>query len=538
MLKVVLISANGQEYETGARTIASCLRDAGHDTYFLYPVPGKANSLPRMTEEDAEQLDAICCDADLIGITYLSNFRGNARKISERLTQIKKKNCMVVAGGVHPMVWAEDALEDFQYLLRGEGEQTMVELARRLEVGEDFLDLPGLAYRKDDEIIKNPVPPVIQDVNDLPIPFLDYGKTFFRNVAGGLVALTEQNAREFFWKSDNVQVGEVLYNYGIHSIRGCPLQCNFCINDALIQVYTNNKSRRLPVRKQSPDRLVKELLWVKKTFPFVGLVLFTDDIFTARPIDELAKITVKYKDEVGLPFECYLSAPTIDDKKLNMLIDCGLASLSMGIQSGSDRMNLEVYDRPIKRKQNEAAVAVIAKRFDELDPVTPLRVHYIVKSPWEKKADVVQTVDMIAHLPCEVFVILFSLCYFPGTKITEWAMEQGVIKDIEMDIEDFDGWADKDFLFNRETGRPDPAGILPLLAVQQLRFIPGLQKKLLLALLNSNLGYKLVGTWKFYKAIMKAVTKIADMNRWWQSLGSSQDVPRRAELAGGSQAQL
>ena len=54
-------------------------------------------------------------------------------------------------------------------IVRGEGEQTFLNLIKCLEKGEDISHVKGLAYRSSDEVLTTPAPPLV-DVNKLPLP--------------------------------------------------------------------------------------------------------------------------------------------------------------------------------------------------------------------------------------------------------------------------------------------------------------------------------------------------------------------------------
>ena len=503
-MKIALITANGRENEIGLRTIAACLRGHGHDVFVLYPLARENHGLGRLTQADAELLLPWCADADLVGVSYMSNFRKNAQVVAETLRKHLRPDAALVAGGIHPTLWPEDALAHFQYVIRGEGEESMVELAQRIAAGESVRAIENLAYLDEGKPVLNPLRPLLQNLDALPIPLLEYGRIVFRRSATELAPLDPENVREFFWQAETPTDGEVAYFYGIHTSRGCPHKCAFCVNDALSRLYPQKKGSAT-IRRQSVEKLVSELEWMRRTFPFVQNVLFTDDVFTARPIEELKRFSEIYRRRVGLRFNCYLSAPTLTEEKMDALMAAGLQTVSLGIQSGSDRVNLEVFSRPIPRRQNDKAIGIIAPHISRLDKKIPVKVHFIIKNPWENRRDVLQTVRMICGLPRGVSIILFSLNFFPGTKMLERALKEGIVRDFESDIENRDGWSDKRLIFDARTGRPSAAAILPLYAVQYLRSLPKWQRGLAIFILGNPITYWLLGTWRFSSRIRRAV---------------------------------
>ncbi|MBN1866504.1 radical SAM protein [Candidatus Sumerlaeota bacterium] len=277
------------------------------------------------------------------------------------------------------------------------------------------------------------------------------------------------------------------------------------MNEALGHLYHEHHPKHVPIRRLSNDRVIRELEWVRREFPFVGKILFTDDDFTARPLEELRDLCDKYRTAIGLPFDCYVSAPTVSGEKIDALIHAGMRTVSLGVQSGSDRTNFEVYNRRISRRRNNTAIATISKRLRLLDPKIPFKVHYIVKNPWESRKDVARTARMICGLPRRAYVILFSLNYFPGTRIFDRALTEGVVENVDDDVEDYDGWTGKHLTLDRKTGRPSPPALLPLLAVQHIRFLPIGLRGIVLLLLSNPIGFRLLGTWRFSGKIRRIV---------------------------------
>jgi B12-binding domain/radical SAM domain protein len=62
-------------------------------------------------------------------------------------------DAIYIAGGPHPSAVPREALEYFDYVVIGEGEETLPELIRALSKGEDPGGVRGIAYRTDDRIV-------------------------------------------------------------------------------------------------------------------------------------------------------------------------------------------------------------------------------------------------------------------------------------------------------------------------------------------------------------------------------------------------
>ncbi len=112
----------------------------------------------------------------LVGWSFYSPQFG---KIVEELARARAAeedaNVLHVAGGVHATAEPEQTLDaGFDFVVCGEGERTMVELARRLATGADWSDIAGLAFRRGGRVARNPRAPLL-DLDVYP-PFPSSGK--------------------------------------------------------------------------------------------------------------------------------------------------------------------------------------------------------------------------------------------------------------------------------------------------------------------------------------------------------------------------
>jgi len=185
--------------------------------------------------EDIKDIDySEVYDSDLVGISTITSPRAYA--IADK---VRKAGIPLVLGGVHPTFLPEEALEHADYVVRGEGEETMLELMERIEAGEPLDGVLGLSYNRDGEHHHNPDRPRICDLDLLPFP--DF------SLLEGV---------------DKLKI------IPISASRGCPFDCNFCSVTAMF-------GRRY--RFRSVDSLIEEISRYKNNRLF-----FCDDNFTAN----------------------------------------------------------------------------------------------------------------------------------------------------------------------------------------------------------------------------------------------------------------
>lgn len=176
-------------------------------------------------------------DADLIGISTLTSTAPRSYKLAKIA---REAGIPVVLGGTHPTFEPDECLDHADFLIRGEGEETLVELIRCIEEKGDFSKILGLSYWQDGRKIHNPPRPLKENLDAYPIP--DF-------------TLVEGNIK-----------------YSIVSVitgRGCPFDCTFCSVPAF-----NGKG----YRGLSINRVLKEIEFHMSRFN-LSFLFFADDIF-------------------------------------------------------------------------------------------------------------------------------------------------------------------------------------------------------------------------------------------------------------------
>jgi coproporphyrinogen III oxidase-like Fe-S oxidoreductase len=159
---------------------------------------------------------------------------------------------------------------------------------------------------------------------------------------------------------------------------------------------------------------------------FFRAVTFGDDDFLARPVRQLEEFAEKYKSRVGLPFSIEASPNTFRKKKIEILLDAGINIIEIGVQSGSQRVLEEVFNRRIP----------VSKTVDVLHQVEPyqethdleLMLDFIIDNPYETKADIMQTYRYLVDIPQQATINMFTLAFTPGTPLYERAVKDVLIE--------------------------------------------------------------------------------------------------------------
>ncbi len=414
-MKLLLISLNQQFRNDladisvlGVRYLSSYLKKAGHEVNILFLCE------PRGGQESKTELNQVIeliekLRPDLIGLGLTSNLFYRAVAVTQA---IKKKGGLppVVWGGIHPTTKPKECLDFADLVCVGEGELAMEKLMNNLDSFKD-LKIEGIWYKDKGKIIEGGQGQLIADINSLPYPDYDFNSQYIIRRK----KLSPLNA-EIFQQYSPASVGALR----LISSRGCPYACAYCCNSVFKNLYGFGYLRR-----RSVDNFINEMAEMKNKFPFIRRFKIMDDSFTVNNIEWLKEFNQQYKQKINLPFFCNISPLTINEEKLDLLVDAGLNQIQIGLQSGSDRVNREVYLRAITANDFLKTVKLFEKYGDRLH----LTVDAIVDNPYEQEEDMINTINVLTQIKKPFELNMYSLTFYPGTHLYERAITDKILTD-------------------------------------------------------------------------------------------------------------
>src|SRR3989344_1615036 len=431
-MDVTLISPFGNLDNVGIRSISSYLKSNKFDVNLVFmPSEGATDISKHMDFADyysskvLDQVAETCKKSKLIGITVMANYVPRVTKLTNDLRKRGVK-ALIIWGGMHPTLCPEDCVNVADAACVGEGEETFLELAKALRDNKGYENVPGLAFLKDNKFMKNSVGELPYDLDIYPDPdYRDMSKHYvLRN--NSIVKFTKELYNEMMWVDHGYK------KFMLFTTRGCPHRCTFCCNSSLVKIF-EGKGRF--IRKRSVERVIREMENIKKEFPFIQLFGLGDEVFFVRSLDELKEFSEKYKARINMPLQCEFSPMTVTEDKFKLMVDCGLVGVQMGVQSGSDKTNFDLYERYQTRETVRKAAEIIAKHDDKLKFYC---YHFIIGNPLEGYQDKVDTIKFYFELPGEFLALLIPLIFYPGAKLTKEAMEKKLID--EDDFHYTQGW--------------------------------------------------------------------------------------------------
>lgn len=394
MCKIALISF--LNHSINVRALASHVRRSGHEAICIFVLAQPDGSVSRNLVDFLDKRGIQLAGLSLVTDDYLA---------AARLTDDIKASLKipVIWGGAHVNVMPEECLAHADMICMGEGEEALCELLQNSD-GDLYSNttVKNIWYRTDKGIVRNGLRPLEENLDKYACP---------ENDRDFLFILSEKGLEKF----SEGHLGGV---YNVMTSRGCPYQCDYCYNS-----YRKNQYRGLGryLRMRSVENVIDELKLALSLFPGLRYIQFWDDCFTARTTEELARFKELYNQHVRLPFFALIEPMIFDYEKIRLLKECGLRRLQVGIQTGSERVNRDVYNR----KASNTKVLQTAHYINRLG----IEVVYdlIFNNPYETSEDLRQTIEMLSRFPRPFQVQGYNLIYYPGTRITERALADGFI---------------------------------------------------------------------------------------------------------------
>jgi len=247
--------------------------------------------------------------------------------------------------------------------------------------------VPGLGFRKNSEVILNPLSAEPLDLDRLPIPdrsLFDRLGRYLRNRAMNL-----------------------------HISRGCPFNCSFC--QPTLKLMFGKK-----LRYRSAGLVVEELKQLHSRYG-IHEFFFHDDIFTVNRnwLRELAASVSAGGLRKGFRYVVNSRVDTFDQEVAELLKEMGVYYVLFGLESGSQ----EVLDRMNKGTTLDQAYQAFAlcRKFG-------FRTHayIIIAGPGETRETLKLTEKMLHELKPDTVHI--SICTpLPGTDLAKEAQQKGMM---------------------------------------------------------------------------------------------------------------
>jgi anaerobic magnesium-protoporphyrin IX monomethyl ester cyclase len=376
----------------------------------------------KMPEADIEVLDCQAMSLDWKGlekriisfnpdIVATSGFATCNVYVAARTLETAKKlkpDVLTVAGGQHFSSTAQESLDrypEIDVIIRGEGEETLMELTKAVGKKAKFSGIAGISFRNQNKIQHNHSRPLIDNLDSLPFPGYHFVKDYVHLYHFSMMAGSKAR-------------------YGmVEASRGCTHRCTFC---------SQWKHWQGSCRHKSVKRVADEIEFLYNNYGSRLLWLTDDNFGLGKRMENLCDELIKrgFSEDIT----CFMQARCDDvvrnQNLLSKMNRAGINWLLLGVESHS-QSNLDSFRKGTKPKDAVSAVRLLKENgiFSQATCIIG------------ERKDSHQSIEGLRQFINELdpdLAIFMILTPFPGTDLYEEAKHNGWIENCN--------WADYDMV--------------------------------------------------------------------------------------------
>jgi len=311
----------------------------------------------------------------IVGISSYTHEINIAGRLSREIKQLLP-SCRTVIGGAHASSLPQDTLQaysGFDYLVKGEGEETLVNLAKAILAGQEdkIRFLSGVGYRPDGDRVVVNKSEWIQNLDALEFPAWDLFPA--------------------------VDIFPVI------SSRGCCYKCAFCAR------ILGDK-----IRTRSPENVLAELKYLQEKYGAKKIYFFDETFgFYKNWLEQFLDLMIASGLNKKLKWEMITRAQLVREEILKKLKEAGCTKIDFGVESGNEKI-LEIINKGETKEDFLRAAKLIKK--------AGLRSHsyFILGHPYETKETARDTINFAAQLNTS-FISIGIMIPYPGTEVAKLA---------------------------------------------------------------------------------------------------------------------
>jgi anaerobic magnesium-protoporphyrin IX monomethyl ester cyclase len=295
---------------------------------------------------------------DLVGTTAITATEPDSRVIC---ASAKAWNPAVktVIGNVHATFCWEQILRDdasVDFVVRGEGELTIMELVQALQAGGGWDRIDGLAWRRDGHPVSNGPRRLLGDIDQVTPAWdlVDWPLYYYRPRPHGRLAIA-------------------------NSARGCASRCSFC---------SQQKFWGRTWRGRDPLRFVTELEHLRDTYQ-VAITMLSDETPTSDGVrwEAILDLMIERRTGVEILMETRVDDVIRDERILPKYVEAGISHIYVGVES-TNQSTLDLYHKDIKVNESKKAIDLINQHGMVSE------TSFVLGTPDETAASIRKTVEL------------------------------------------------------------------------------------------------------------------------------------------------
>lgn len=313
--------------------------------------------------------------ADIVGFSSRCDNYLHSLRMAEAFRKLDAST-PIVFGGPQATITDTASMESFPFIdfvVRHEAEYSFPALLEALRNELSFGGIPGIVYRCEGSLRKNPDPPLILNLDEIPVPS-------FKHFPIETLDLMP------------IEVG-----------RGCPFGCTFCVTNR----YFNRR-----YRLKSADRIVDEVELMQQLYGFKEFN-FIHDMLTASRNLVMQLCNRIIERGIDIEWSCSARTDCVDRVLLEAMHAAGCRNIYCGIETGSQRMQ-KVVNKNLKLD----TVFPMMDICEELG--MSVTASFIGGFPEEQQEDIEATLRMMSELSVKAGNLQLHLyCPTPGTPLND-----------------------------------------------------------------------------------------------------------------------
>ena len=348
--------------------LAGATRQAGYETA-IYDAMTKNVGYPEIEQKIRE------FNPDFVAVSVFTCTSPDGIQVIELAKKINPK-INTILGGVHATFMYEEMFgltPALDFIVRGEGEKTIVELLDAVTGHSDLDAVKGIVYRKNGALAVTPDRPLMQNLDGQPMGWdlLDWTDYQYYVIPGSRLG-------------------------AIDTSRGCDKECTFC---------SQQKFWLRKWRARSPGDIVREMLELRDKFG-VNVVLFTDDYPTPdrERWEKLLDLIIEEKVDQYILMETRAADIIRDEDILPKYRKAGIIHIYVGTES-TQQASLDYIKKDLSLEESKKALALcrahgiitetsmilgfpdetedsIAKTLEIAMEYNPDMAHFLAIAPW------------------------------------------------------------------------------------------------------------------------------------------------------------
>lgn len=322
----------------------------------------------------------------IVGMTVITPTVARALDLCQAIKDLSRE-IITVLGGPHPTALPEDVLrhDAVDIVVIGEGEDSMKELAARVEAGGDLAACHGIGYKRNSMPVINQPRARITDLDALPLP------------ARHLLPMHLYRPSVLHYRE--------LPAYSVMCSRGCPYRCTFC---SCSKVFKGRVTWR------SPENVVAEIRHLMEQYNAREILLWDDNFGLSR---QWTMSFCELMKPLGLSWSAWMRVDTVDREVLHRMSESGCWHISYGVESGNQKV-LDTIRKDFTTDHVRAAFRMTQEAGMEA------RGTFIFGLPNDTWETMMETIDFAIEIKAD-YAQFQLLTPYPGTELWDTAAQFG-----------------------------------------------------------------------------------------------------------------